>query len=145
MRYFVPADDMRQHEELGYYREREWRIAANVTMGGKALLQEPSQDLIDRLKSLDPKFFAEEFHPSQGGRTRADLVSALPSLNGRNIVQLASRIIVPKAALKRAREIFRDIPDAAPIVTLESVNRQAKLAKAIRLLTSPFRRAEIAQ
>lgn len=72
MRYFVPADDLRQHEELGYYREREWRIAANVAMGGKALLQEPSQDLIDRLKALDPDFFARKFHASQGERTRAD-------------------------------------------------------------------------
>ncbi|MGD0192466.1 MAG: abortive infection system antitoxin AbiGi family protein [Rhizomicrobium sp.] len=140
MRYFVPADDLRQHEELSYYREREWRIAANVTMGGKALLQEPSQDLIDRLKALDPKFFAETFHPSQGDKTRADLVSALPGLNGRSIVQLARRIIVPKAALKQAREIFRDVPDAPPIVTLESVNQRSRLEKVMRLLTAPFRR-----
>jgi len=142
MRYFVPADDLRQHEELGYYREREWRIAANVTMDGQALLHAPSQDLIDRLKALDPGFFAQKFHASQGERARADLVSTLPGLNGRSIVQLARRIIVPKVALERAREIFKDVPNAPPVVALESVSRQARIGKVFHLLKAPFRRAK---
>lgn len=145
MRYFVPADDLRQHEELGYYREREWRIAANVVMSGKALLQVPSQDLIDRLKALDSEFFAKKFHSSQGEKTRADLVSVLPGLNDRSVIQLASRIIVPKAALKRASEIFKDVPGAPPIVALETVRRKTTLTKVFCRLTRPFRRASAAQ
>jgi hypothetical protein len=133
MRYFVPADDPRQHEELGYYREREWRIAANVAMGGRNLLQPPSQDLIVRLQALDPEFFAVKFHPSQGDKTRAHCVLVLPGLNGRNIIQLAKRIVVPKQALKQARAIFKDVPDAPPVVALESLSRCWRLKNILSL------------
>lgn len=143
MRYFVPADDLRQHEELGFYREREWRIAANVAMAGKPLLQAPNRDLINRLKALDPEFFDRPFHSSQGKKTRADLVSVLPGLNDRSILQLARRVIVPGQALRQARRLLKDVPGAPPVVSLESVGRQAQLEKLKALLLKPWRKRKV--
>ena len=141
MRFFVPADDPREHIELGYYREREWRIATNIVMaGGVALLQAPTEDLIQRLKALDPEFFDQKYHASRGDQTRADGVSMLAEFNGRSIVQLARRIVVPRAALKQAKAIFKNMDGAPSIVTLESLNRRARLARMTRLLQGLFRK-----
>ena len=59
LKFFYPADDLRHDEVLGYYREREWRIAGNIAIRGVEMMRPPSTELVERLKAHDSDFFGE--------------------------------------------------------------------------------------
>jgi hypothetical protein len=108
------------HDEvLGYYREREWRIAGVEMMGY------PSFELIERLKTLDSDFFSREF-PPKSGKSLAEGVFVLPGLGDKRILQMVNRVIVPEGAMSMARAILKDLSDAPAISSLESVSAESR-------------------
>jgi hypothetical protein len=89
LKFFYPADDVRRDEVLGYYREREWRIACNIAIRGVEMMQLPNAELIERLKALDRDFFGREFPPNSG-RSLAEGVFVLPGLGDKRILQMST-------------------------------------------------------
>jgi hypothetical protein len=121
LKFFYPADDLRHDEVLGYYREREWRIAGNIAIRGVEMMRRPSTELVERLKALDSDFFGREFPPSSG-KCLAEGVFVLPGLENRRILQMVNRVIVPEAAVSKAQAILKDLPEAPAVAALESLN-----------------------
>jgi hypothetical protein len=120
LNFFYPADDWRHDEALGYYREREWRVAANIAIRGVDMMQRPDARLIERLKALDHNFFARQVHPDSD-RCLAEEVLVLPGLGGKHILQMARRVIVPREAVSDAVALLSGLPDAPAVVALDSL------------------------
>jgi hypothetical protein len=120
LKFFDPADDLGHDEVLGYYRQREWRIASNMAIRGVEMMRRPSPELIARLKTLDDDFFGREFPPNSG-KTLAEEVFVLPGLGDRRILQMVNRIIVPEEAMSKVQAILKDLSDALLMASLESL------------------------
>jgi hypothetical protein len=125
LKFFYPADDLRHDEVLRYYREREWRIAGNMAIRGVEMMRGPSPELIERLKALDTDFFSREF-PPKSGKSLAEGVFVLPGLGDKGILQMVNRVIVPTEAMPVVRAILKDLSDAPPISSLESVSAESR-------------------
>lgn len=121
-RFFYPADDEKRDEILGYYREREWRIAGNIAIRGEEIMRLPSPEIIDRLVGIDPEFYGREFPPNTGKRL-AESILVLPGIEAKRLVQFVNRIIVPEEAIDKVAGLFKGEADAPPIVALESLVR----------------------
>jgi hypothetical protein len=131
--YAADADSTRKNSALKYYRQREWRIAANVARMGKELMGLPPVALIDRLIALDSDFFARKFpkehevltNPSLTGKTLGkrlvDWIYVYHGIDDRHVVGAARRVIVPRAAVSSAKDILSHHPKAPPVVTIEDL------------------------
>jgi hypothetical protein len=119
--YFAYADS-KDDDELGYYREREWRIAGNIAIRGEELMRLPSAPLIERLTALDADFFSKVVPGAD--KTRAELSFVLPGLGDKRIFELANRIIVPRAAFSRAESIFSNDSSRPTVVALEDLSNE---------------------
>jgi hypothetical protein len=126
LKFFYPADDLHHDEVLGYYREREWRIAGNIAIRGVEMMRRPSTELIERLKTLDGDFFGREFPPNSG-RSLAEGVFVIPGLGTQSILQMANRVIVPEEAASKVETILKDLLDAPIIASLKSLGAQSRL------------------
>jgi hypothetical protein len=124
LKFFYPADDLCHDETLGYYREREWRIACNIAIRGVEMMRRPSTELIERLKALDSDFFGREFPPNSG-KSLAEGVFVLPGLENRRMLQMVNRVIVPEAAVSRVQAILKELPEAPAIAALESLSTES--------------------
>jgi hypothetical protein len=123
LKFFYPADDVDRDKELVYFRQREWRIVGNVAVRDVELMRRPSDQLIERLKALDPEFFAREF-PPKSAKSLAEGVFVLPGLGNRRILQMVNRIVVPEEAVSRVHSILKDLPDAPKVVPLELLSEK---------------------
>ena len=102
---FYPTDDERHDQELGYYRQREWRIIAdyyvNSTPRERSLNDEEKAILLD----LDEYFWGSATHSSNPA-IRADEARALILPSPDEMLALISRIIVPDNFASQARATF---------------------------------------
>jgi hypothetical protein len=119
--YFFPADDLEHDDVLGYYREREWRIAGAMTLHGEDLMGSPGPSLIKRLLELDNEFFGKEY-PAGKGKNRAEQSFVMPGLGDKPIIRLARRVIAPADALAAVQELLRGVDGAPEAVALESLS-----------------------
>ena len=104
---FYPTDDDHRDQELGYYRQREWRISADYSVSGSPR----GRDLHDREKKvlleLDEAFWGRTIHPSEPS-PRVDKAVALAQPDPSELLGQVARIIVPDDHFGRAREVFGD-------------------------------------
>jgi hypothetical protein len=120
--FFFGADDLKHDEALGYYREREWRIAGAMTLRNEDIVFSPTDRLVGRLLALDTDFFGREY-PAGEGKNRAEQSYVMPGLDGRPIIDMIRRVIVPEAGLDSATAVFKGFPKPPAIVTLESLGK----------------------
>lgn len=120
LNYFYPADDVPDNKALSYYQQREWRIAGNFAVRGNEVMRRPSPELIARLLEIDGDFFGREFLSPLGNRL-ADAAYVYPGFGQKKVIEMATRIIVPAAAVQRATQILGDLDARPPVVALESI------------------------
>jgi hypothetical protein len=113
--FFYPADDIERNKTLAYYRQREWRIVGNIAVRGEELMRRPRTEFVERLLEIDPEFFGREFPPSSGRRL-ADDIYVFPGIGEKRIIEMARRIIVPDAAVERAKSIVECVTDPPPVI-----------------------------
>ena len=104
---FYPTDDDHQNHELGYYRQREWRITAGYSVDGAPRgrsLQDKEKDL---LLGLDASFWGREIHGIGQGR-RVDEALALVQPAPDELIGMVRRLIVPSDFANDASDIFGD-------------------------------------
>ena len=94
----------------------------------------PSKTLINRLLSLDADFYGKEFpksdvslsNPSPEnqpiGRRLVDWLYVFQGIDDRHIVGAARRIIVPREATDRAKEILSKYSKSPPMVAIEDIS-----------------------
>jgi hypothetical protein len=131
--YSADADRTRENNVLKYYRQREWRIAANFARMGEELMGLPSVTLIDRLIALDSAFFERKFpkeqdiltNPSLWGKKRGDRlvdwIYLYQGIDDRHIVGAARRVIVPRVVVSSVRNILSHHPKAPPVIAIEDL------------------------
>jgi hypothetical protein len=120
MNFFYPADDVPRNKALAYYRQREWRIAGNFSVRGNEVMRRPSPELIDRLLAIDEEFFGREFSSPFGNRL-ADAAYVYPGFGDRKVLEMSTRVIVPAAAVDKAKKILNGLDRCPPVVSLESI------------------------
>jgi hypothetical protein len=115
--FFHPTEDERFTGPLGYYRQREWRLLANI----RGLTDcAPTAEMVDRLLSIDGDFFGKEMAFFTGLRRRADECRLFPQLDGKAILSYASRIVVPKDAVAEASSLLSGIRGPR-VITLDEL------------------------
>ena len=118
---FYPADNLRDNKALAYYRQREWRIAWNFAINGEEVMRQPSDEVVSRLIEIDADFSGRNFETPQGIVQLARTSWILPGFGGRRIVELANRVVVPRAALASAKAILARIAPSVAVVCIEDL------------------------
>ena len=113
--FFYPAEDLNHTDVMGYYRQREWRIVANMSKLGKEQTRPLSEEEVEHLLHLDVEFFGEEEEYFTGLHRRVDQCKYFDVLEGKNFIHYVRRVIVPREALHEAAVILEG--DGMPIVT----------------------------
>ena len=118
---FYPADNLKDNKALAYYRQREWRIAWNFAIRGEEVMRRPSSEVIDRLLAIDAEFFGRDFPTMSGTNRLADEALIFPGIGDKKIIQMARRVVVPRAALSSAKQILTRFAPGIPIVCIEDI------------------------
>ncbi len=104
---FYPTDDEHQNQELGYYRQREWRITADYSVNGSPRGRSLQDEEKELLLGLDQSFWGRQTHPSREHR-RVDEALALVQPTPSELIAMVGRLIVPDDFADKARKIFGD-------------------------------------
>ena len=104
---FYPTDDDHHDQELGYYRQREWRITAdyyvNDSPRGRSLEDKEKELLL----AIDVSFWGGNTHSSKPS-PRVDEALALVQPTPADLLGLITRIIVPYDFFDQAHQVFGD-------------------------------------
>ena len=102
---FYPTDDDYHDEELGYYRQREWRITGdyyvNGSPRGRGLVEQEKELLL----ALDAAFWGANTH-STNPTPRVHEALALVHPAPMQLLDMTTRIIVPDVSFFQAHEVF---------------------------------------
>ena len=104
---FYPTDDPRQDQELGYYRQREWRITADYSMNGSPRGRSLEDDEKKLLLGINESFWGSRTHSSRALR-RVDEALALVQPTPGELIGMVRRLIVPDEFGEKARKMFGD-------------------------------------
>jgi len=119
--YFYPTEDITHTGPLGYYRQREWRIIANISKDGQELTRDLNEIEKERLKKLDPEFFTENLEFFTGTYPRIDQCQLFHRLDLKPIIQYVHRVIAPSDATAAVRRLLKTIEGAPKVVALEAL------------------------
>jgi hypothetical protein len=104
---FYPTDNTHTGDELGYYRQREWRlIAGDIHLNGRSIGRSLSEPEITRLQEIDRHFWTRELMVDGVARQRSSLALVYEPVPNWNFFELVETIFVPEYAVERVRAIF---------------------------------------
>jgi len=118
--FFYPTENLRYTDLHGYYRQREWRILANMARDGVEVTRHLHESEMESLLKLDRVFFSRQLKFRTGTFCIVDRCKLFEQLDGKPIIRYARRVIVPAIAGARAKEILNE-PNDPPVVALESL------------------------
>lgn len=118
--FFYPAEDITYTGLLAYYRQREWRLIANMIHLGQDIDRDLTDLEKDTLMAIDSDFFGKNMKFFTGTCRRVDQCRLFSKLNGKPLIQYASRVIVPSDALVKAKKLLADAAEI-PVVALEDL------------------------
>ena len=102
---FYPTDDAYHDEELGYYRQREWRITGDFYINGNRRGRAPHDEEKTHLLGVDQSFWSRQVHSSHSTlRVEDALVLTQPTPD--ELLNKVNRIIVPTNYFDQARQLF---------------------------------------
>jgi len=122
--YLYPVENLTWTGELAYYRQREWRVTANMSYFGESVTQKIRDEEIETLIASDPKFFGRMQDFPNGKCLVARQCQFYRDVRGTLVHNLVRRLIVPEIAIDRAREILEHKDVVLEIATLESLAEQ---------------------
>ena len=103
---FYPSDDDHTGEELGYYRQREWRITADYRINDKERIRPLAKEEKARLLRTDRQFWAKELHHEDQTLSRVDRAAVLSDLDPDDLLEMANAVFVPSELVQEARGLF---------------------------------------
>jgi len=118
--FFYPVEDPRYTDVLGYYRQREWRIVANMSKLGKEQTRDLSDFEVTALLELDEQFFGQESEFFTGTYRIVEQCKYFQELEGRSFLSYARRVVVPDEVVHEAAQILAGdgLPDVVPVSDL---------------------------
>lgn len=121
--FHYPAENYRYNNRMDYYKQREWRIVANMSFHGKELTYPIKDEGIKKmLISIDPNFYQKEIalHYNRTARI-IDLCQLFPEYNNKNFIEYAKRVIVPSKAVDLATSILNKCANPPEVVDFKSI------------------------
>lgn len=113
---FYPTDNAHRNDELGYYRQREWRlVASSIGIRGCSLTRPLSGAEIAELEQIDSEFWSRELIVDSKNDRRSELALVFEPMPDWNFFEIVEAVLVPDLAVNRARSI---VGDAVPIRVL---------------------------
>ena len=114
--FFYPAERYPDDLLLQYYRQREWRIVADMYKDGKKVTMDLSDDEKKALLELDEEFYSREIEYPSGSHQRVYGCEFLRELEGRTFLNYARRVIVPDEVVDQAKQILTGdrLPEVVP-------------------------------
>lgn len=112
MNMFYPTDNPYAQDELGYYRQREWRlIGGEIKFNGRPMGRELTINERSRLLQVDPVFWGRAItvprthtEPPET-KSRVEWAQVYEPLNGWNLFEHVDHIRAPKQVLDKVRAI----------------------------------------
>jgi len=120
--FFYPTENLQYNDTLDYYRQREWRIAAGLLIGGQPTTRPLHDSEKAAMIAIDREFFESELRFRNLKHRRIDLCHVMPSFLGKAVIAYARRIIVPRRSLDMVHSIMRTVTQAPQVVTLEELS-----------------------
>lgn len=103
---FYPTDNQHQGEQLGYYRQREWRlIASDVHFNGHRMGRELSQEEKQELANVNPSFWNHQLLIDGKSTPRLDLTLVYDPVPGWDVFDSVNSIYAPEGLHNRISEI----------------------------------------
>jgi len=133
MTFYYPLENLRYTGILGYYRQREWRISANMTENGVPLARPINAAEKDLLLGLDKAFFMRRIRFAKGTYRSVDTCEFYERFEERPIIQYVRRVIVPSIAVAKARDILSE-PTDPPVVALEALKHVSRKLRSNKVL-----------
>jgi len=128
LNFFYPADDIRHDRLLEYYRQREWRIACNFAINGVEIMRPPTLEEKARFLAIDTDFFGGQIKTDLGTHGVLDNALVHPGMDGKSLIEMVRRVIVPGEALIQAKEILSVIPNSPALVAIEDLPNESNSA-----------------
>ncbi len=106
---FYPTDNLHRNDQLGYYRQREWRlIASNVNIHGRPIGRNLSAAEVARLDDIDPDFWRRQLLADGKSQRRSDLALVYDPMPGWRFFELIDEVLVPHSAIDQVRAVVGD-------------------------------------
>jgi hypothetical protein len=103
---FYPTDNAHLRDELGYYRQREWRlVATGIGIRGRLATRPLSNDETTHLERIDPEFWTRELTVDSKKLRRSELALSFEPEPSWNFFEIVEAVLVPDSAVERARAI----------------------------------------
>lgn len=116
--FFYPTENFSFTEELSYYRQREWRLIANLARAGQSFSRPLSDEEKDRLLDIDEEFFGRKMNFPTGTYRRVDQCQYYNDGSDRLFLARSRRIYVPEPVEKDAVKILERLNIDTPVVSV---------------------------
>ncbi|HSW29555.1 MAG TPA: hypothetical protein VLH75_08755 [Longimicrobiales bacterium] len=118
---FYPTEDLEYTGLLDYYRQREWRLLANVVHMGVPASGELTDGEREELLGIDYDFFARQLHFRLGFARRVDQCQYVRQWRNSPVFSTVRRVVAPRDAVQTATELVRMAGWATPVVPLDTL------------------------
>lgn len=106
---FYPTDNMHQSDQLGYYRQREWRlIATNINLQGRPIGRVLSSFEAAELETVDVEFWGRKLAVDGVEKRRSELALVYKPTPSWDFFGLVEEVLVPRDAVDQAQAIVGD-------------------------------------
>jgi len=106
---FYPTDNLYQNDELGYYRQREWRlVASNVNIHGRPIGRSLSAAEVVQLEDIDPEFWGRQLLADGKLQRRSDLALIYDPVPAWRFFELVDEVLVPPSVVDQVHAIVGD-------------------------------------
>jgi len=104
---FYPTENLTYTDQLGYYRQREWRICSGHFKDGMQLEKLTNIEQQKELTNIDTEFFTRILNTRGRAETIAKRCRYINDFNGKRFLDLANRIVVQSDDVKKVKRILR--------------------------------------
>jgi hypothetical protein len=106
---FYPTDNVFRNDELGYYRQREWRlVASTIGILGRPLTRALSLTEIAEVERIDHDFWSRELTVGSKINRRSELALVFEPEQNWNFFDIVEEVLVPECAVKKVKAIVGD-------------------------------------
>lgn len=103
-----PIDNKNHTKENGYYRQREWKLPANLTFNGKDITTYATSSQQKQLLGLNYKFFSKKINYVDMQIPRCAISFFWKEVDEKHILEMARKLIVPQQCVEQVKALLAD-------------------------------------
>jgi hypothetical protein len=103
---FYPTENMRFTDQLGYYRQREWRIVSGTRLGLQDMTLPTIPEQQEQLLQIDAEFFKRPIELPDGTSTVSQRAHFMPAVAGKHVLTQARRVVAPDGCEEAAIQLL---------------------------------------